>query len=52
MKVKRGGVPEEQDARLTRVTEYLLATLHEPPDYRQLARLAHAFTSRAFRGCG
>ena len=49
MKVKRGGVPEEPDARLTRVTEYLRATLHEPPDYRQLARLANLSYCQLFR---
>lgn len=37
------------DARLARVTEYIRATLHEPPDYAQLARLAALSYCQLFR---
>ena len=39
----------EPDARLARVTAYLRVTLHEPPDYRQLARLANLSYCQLFR---
>lgn len=37
------------DERLFRVTAYLRATLHETPDYRQLARLANLSYCQLFR---
>lgn len=40
---------EELDSRLARVTDYIRATLHEPSDYRQLARLATLSYCQLFR---
>jgi AraC family transcriptional regulator of arabinose operon len=37
------------DARLARVTAYIRATLHEPSDYGQLARLANLSYCQLFR---
>ena len=39
----------ETDARLARVTDYIRATLHEAPDYAQLARLAALSYCQLFR---
>jgi AraC family transcriptional regulator of arabinose operon len=39
----------ELDGRLARVTDYIRATLHEPSDYRQLARLATLSYCQLFR---
>lgn len=39
----------ETDARLKHVTDYIRATLHESPDYRQLARLANLSYCQLFR---
>jgi transcriptional regulator GlxA family with amidase domain len=49
MKSKREAQTEKPDARLTRVTDYIRATLHEPPDYAQLARLATLSYCQLFR---
>lgn len=49
MKQKCQASTAEQDARLARVTDYLRATLHEAPDYRQLARLANLSYCQLFR---
>lgn len=49
MKQERQTPGAEQDARLTRVVDYLCATLHETPDYRQLARLANLSYCQLFR---
>jgi AraC family transcriptional regulator of arabinose operon len=49
MKQKRQAAPSEQDARLARVVGFLRATLHEAPDYRQLARLANLSYCQLFR---
>lgn len=49
MKVKHGQLAEETDERLSRVTAYLRNTLHEAPDYNQLARLASLSYCQLFR---
>jgi len=40
---------DKMDERLVRVTAYLRNTLHEPPDYHQLARLANLSYCQLFR---
>ena len=50
MKVNHGQpLSVQMDERLTRVTAYLRNTLHETPDYRQLARLANLSYCQLFR---
>ncbi len=49
MKAKQTAPASEPDARLARVTDYIRATLHEPPDYAQLARLAALSYCQLFR---
>lgn len=49
MKMKHGQPDEKKDERLIRVTAYLRNTLHEVPDYNQLARLANLSYCQLFR---
>ena len=49
MKPSLNSLSKEPDARLARVTDYIRATLHEPPDYAQLARLAALSYCQLFR---
>jgi len=49
MRQKRGKCGVAPDARLTRVTDFIRATLNETPDYRQLARLANLSYCQLFR---
>lgn len=49
MKPSPNSLSKESDARLARVTDYIRATLHEPPDYAQLARLAALSYCQLFR---
>jgi transcriptional regulator GlxA family with amidase domain len=50
MKPKTGRLSDDTaDVRLARVTDYIRATLHEPPDYRQLAQLANLSYCQLFR---
>ncbi len=46
MKLRCAPSDDQTDERLIRVTSYLRNTLHEAPDYNQLAHLAHHFSRR------
>jgi len=49
MRANSGKKPSEIDARMSCVIDYIDANLHEPPDYRRLARLANLSYSQFFR---
>jgi transcriptional regulator GlxA family with amidase domain len=49
MKQNHQRFEDEPDTRLMRVTDFIRTTLHEAPDYRQLARLANLSYCQLFR---